>query len=296
MTSRYSRPVPAPPCDSHKRHTTAALLLLLVSCLFSSSTRAADGLTLSWTNNILRVAGPDIPGGPVEVWWWEAFCKKGSTRRAWNLTTIPHRTELKSVSANGKRLQLFTRVEPAVEVSEDLRVKRDGVEITVTLKNRGREAVDLEWFEPCIRVGRFTSRKQSNYVSRCFIYTDHGLKTLDTLPHNEEALYRGGQVYVPPDIHHDDVNPRPISPVTPVNGIIGCFSADNQYLLATAWERTQHLFQGVIVCVHSDPHLGGLKPGETKRLRGKIYLMRNDPAALLRRYQRDFGVKPGKPF
>ena len=59
-------------------------------------------------------------------------------------------------------------------------------------------------------------------------------------------------------------------------------------LLATAWAQTQHLFQGVIVCIHSDPHVGGLKPHVTKKLRGKIYLMKNDPAKLLKQYQRDF--------
>ena len=114
---------------------------------------------------------------------------------------------------------------------------------------------------------------------------------LDQLPRNEEALYRGGQVYVPKGINRDDVNPRPISPVTPANGLIGCFSADNRYLLATAWDQTQHLFQGVIVCIHSDPHVGGLKPHETKKLRGKIYFMKNDPAKLLKQYQRDFSVR-----
>ena len=40
--------------------------------------------------------------------------------------------------------------------------------------------------------------------------------------------------------------------------------------------------------MHSDFRIGGLKPGETKTIRGKIYLVANDPAALLRRYQNDF--------
>ena len=59
--------------------------------------------------------------------------------------------------------------------------------------------------------------------------------------------------------------------------------------MATAWDQTQELFQGVIVCIHNDPRVGGLDPGETKRLRGKLYLLANDPDELLRRYRRDFG-------
>ena len=38
---------------------------------------------------------------------------------------------------------------------------------------------------------------------------------------SEEARYRGGQVYVPEGIDRADVNPRPLSPDVPVNGLIG---------------------------------------------------------------------------
>jgi hypothetical protein len=41
-------------------------------------------------------------------------------------------------------------------------------------------------------------------------------------------------------------------------------------------------------CIHSDFRIGGLQPGETKTIHGKIYLMENDVAKLLERYRRDF--------
>ena len=85
--------------------------------------------------------------------------------------------------------------------------------------------------------------------------------------------------------------PRPISTVTPANGLIGCFSKDDKSLLAIAWSSTQELFQGVITCIHSDFRIGGLRPGETKRLTGRIYLMENDVRKLLRLYHRDFPPK-----
>lgn len=259
------------------------LLVATAGCV-----QAADALKLSWQTNVLRITGDKLPGGTVEVWWLEAFCRRGSTRRAWNETTIPHTTQLVAADKDGQKLRLRSQVRPAVEVSQELRVVKDGVEFDVELKNNGSAPVDLEWFEPCIHVDRFTGRQQTNYIERCFIFTAGGLTMLDKIPRNEEALYRGGQVYVPKGINHEDVNPRPISPVTPANGLIGCFSTDNQYLLATAWDQTQHLFQGVIVCIHSDPHVGGLQPKETRKRRGKIYLMKNDPAQLLKQYQRDF--------
>ena len=268
----------------------ASRVVALGFVLISSMTnlRAADSLKLAWEKNVLKITGEQLPSGTIEVWWLEAFCRRGSTKRAWGETTIPHTTEILSADPNGQRLRLRSKVQPSVEVLQELRVVKEAITFDFELKNSGDEPVDLEWFEPCIHVDRFTGRNQTNYVERCFIFTERGLTTLDQLPRNEEALYRGGQVYVPKGINHDDVNPRPISPVTPANGLIGCFSADNQFLLATAWDQTQHLFQGVIVCIHSDPHAGGLKAHESKKLRGKIYLMKNDPAKLLKEYQRDF--------
>ncbi len=57
---------------------------------------------------------------------------------------------------------------------------------------------------------------------------------------------------------------------------------------ATAWEPYQELFQGVIRCLHADFRIGGLQPGETKHVHGKIYIVPNDMSGLLERYTRDF--------
>ena len=187
-------------------------------------------------------------------------------------------------------MQFHTRFEPGVEVSHEVRAGQDEVEFVFKLTNTGEAAVDLNWFQPaCIRVARFTGRQQSNYTARSFIFTERGLTTLDQTKRTEEAVYRGGQVYVPKGINLADVNPRPLCGDAPVNGLIGCFSADDQWLMATASDSTHELFEGIFVCLHSDPHLGGLAPGETKRVRSKLYLMKNDMKALLKRYRRDFG-------
>jgi hypothetical protein len=262
---------------------------LIAMFLSSSDTQSAEGLRVNWTNNMLTISGPQIPGGSVDIWYLEAFCRSGSTHRQWNQTTIPHKTELLEQDKSGKHLRLRTVVEPNVEVIHDIRAGRDDVDFHLALKNKGAQPVDVQWFQPCMRVGRFTGLNQSNYIRSSFIFTRDGLTTLDKTRRTEEAVYRGGQVYVPADINLDDVNPRPISPDRPVNGLIGCFSQDGQFLLAMAWDQTQELFQGVIVCLHNDPRIGGLKAGESKKLHGKVYLLKNDPQALLKRYRRDFG-------
>src|SRR5437588_7705864 len=139
---------------------------------------AADSLALSWTNNLLTISDSKLPGGKLDIWYLEAFCRKGSTHRDWSQTVLPHKTVL--VSAHPQHLRFRTTVEPDVEVLHDVRRTADGVEFQFELKNHGKQPVDLEWFQPaCIRVERFTGLVQSNYISRSFIYTKQGLTTLD---------------------------------------------------------------------------------------------------------------------
>jgi hypothetical protein len=92
----------------------------------------------------------------------------------------------------------------------------------------------------------------------------------------------------PRHVSRADVNPRPLGPLVPSNGLAGCFSADEPTAPAVAWEPYQELFQGVIACIHSDFRIGGLRPGLTKRIRAKLYVVPADVPALVRRYERDF--------
>lgn len=265
------------------------LLASLAALALSELSPCAGDLTLSWTNNLLRIRGPQVSGEYVEIWYLEAFCRSGSTHQDWNKTTIPHVTEL--ISASPRELRLRTRVDPLVVLEHQITAREDEVEFRVLARNKGEAAADVQWFQPCMRVDRFTGLKQTNYYEKSFIFTANGLQLLSALPRNEEAIYHGGQVYVPAGIPLEDVNPRPISTVRPVNGLIGCFSADGRQILAMAWDQPQELFQGVIVCLHNDPRIGGLKPGEERSLRGKVYLAPNFVDGLLDRYRRDFPAK-----
>lgn len=246
-------------------------------------------LTLQWDKNILKIKSPRMPAGKLDIWYLEAFCRRGSTKRDWQKTVIPHETRLLKAARDGKDLELESDVSGKVKVHHLIRVVTDGVDFRLTLKNLASEPVDIEWAQPCLRVGSFTGLAQDAYIQKCFLFTDQGFTTLDRIPRTEEALYQRGQVYVPKGVSLDDVNPRPLSPVSPANGLIGCFSSDGEYLLATAWEPTQELFQGVIVCIHNDFRIGGLAPHDTKKVHGKLYFLKNDVEELLRHYHRDFG-------
>ncbi len=249
---------------------------------------AAPALEISWTNNLLTVSGTNLSGGKLEVWYLEAFCRSGAHTQAWGRTTLPHKTTLLTNEGN-RVLRFRTLVQTNVEVTHVVTAGGEEINFRFTLVNRGAGDVDVQWFQPaCIRVEQFTGCVQSNYIAKSFIFTERGLTTLADTRRTEEALYRGGQVFVMPGVSTNDANPRPLSLDRPVNGLIGCFSADGRQLLATASDATHELFEGVYVCLHSDPRIGGLKAGETKTIHAKLYVLTNDVPALLRRYGQDF--------
>jgi len=274
------------------------LLFLLLGLASQSRTVGADSPTtrLSWTNNLLIVRDPRLPGGSLEVFYLEAFCLPGGHQRSWGHTRIPHQTTLLNATPDGSELRFRSTIGPDTEVLHEVRTGPPGalVEMNFLITHRGTQPWPVQWFQPaCIRVDHFTSASQSNYTARSFVFTRSGRTPLDALRRTTNALYLGGQVFLPDWIEERDANPRPVALDRITNGIIGAVSADGSSLLAIASDRTFELFEGVYVCLHSDPWIGGLQPGESRRIRQKIYLLPNDTHQLLRRYTEDFpGLTP----
>jgi hypothetical protein len=269
----------------------ASLLLsslpsLLVGDREQPGDRAPKKLTISWADNYLTIRGPKLPKEGVRVHYLEAYCRPGSTDRDWSETVIRHKTEL--VSASERQIRLRCTIADGVIVKHEITAGEDEVRFELVATNPTEKPSEAHWAQPCIRVGNFTGRGQQDYLSSCFIFLDGKLARLPTQPWAEKARNIPGQVYCPKHVDRRDVNPRPLSELVPSNGLMGCFSRDGDMILATAWEPYQELFQGVGVCIHSDFRLGGLQPKETKKIRGKIYLVKADPAALLKRYENDF--------
>ncbi len=273
---------------------SAAAATVLLSLLLLSARPAFDdpGLSVSWDKEMLTIRGKAVPGESIQVWYIEAYCRPGSTDRAWDETVIPHKTELLEKSPDGRKLTLRSALDDGVVVTHQIEAGDDVVSFRVTAENPTNRPSEAHWAQPCIRVDRFVGvpAKQNSeaYLDKSFIFLDGKPAFMPTQPWATRARYTPGQVYCPKHVDRDDVDPRPLSTLVPSNGLIGCVSKDESMLLATAWEPYQELFQGVIVCLHSDFRIGGLQPGEKKSIRGKLYLMANDMNALLERYQADF--------
>src|SRR5438552_15612781 len=162
---------------SHGEARLAFISLMLLLQAASAGARNGPGtrpaagnasIRLAWKDNILTLSSPRLPGGSLEVWYLEAFCRRGSTDRDWHESTIPFRTELVT-AADGSRLELRSRVEGGVIVRHRITAAGDEIDFRVELTNTSDKPVDIEWAQPCIDVHAFTGRGQDGYWRRCFI-------------------------------------------------------------------------------------------------------------------------------
>jgi len=275
------------------------LLACLILTTGAAALRAAEPeertLTLKWKDRFLEICGPHIPGGPIRTHYLEAYCRPGSTNRDWKETVIPHESRLLSAADNGKRIEIQDKLDDGVIVTHVIKASDDEVQFTLTATNPTDTQSLAHWAQPCMRVDGFVGADPQDarevyppYIRHCFLMIDGKLTRLPSRPWATEARYEPGQVYAPRHVNRDDVNPRPLSELVPSSGLTGCYSRDEAMILAVAWHPYQEIFQGVITCMHNDFRIGGLKPGETKNIRGKIYLIPADERELLERFKRDF--------
>lgn len=252
-------------------------------------------LSISWKENFLTISGDHLPGREIRILYLEAYCRPDAHKADWGKhTVIKHTTELVSAREDGQRIELKCTLADGVTVKHRISANDDEVDFRLTAHNPTENASEAHWAQPCIRVGEFTglgdpeNPRTYKYLKKSFVFLDGKLSLMPTKDWATEARYVPGQVWRAPGVPGKDVNPRPLNPHVPSNGLIGCFSKDDRWILATAWQPYHELFQGVITCLHSDFRIGGLKPGETKTIRGKIYIVRNDVKALIKRYRKDF--------
>ena len=251
------------------------------------------GLSLTRDDHWLIVRGPQLPG-EIRINYLEAYCRPGSTDADWNRTVIAHTSDVVSISPDQRVLKLRDVLADGVTVEHTITAGGDEVDFALTAHNPGTVRSEAHWAQPCVRLSAFmgmdekTAGNATDYLPRSFIFVGGRLTRMPTPDWATAARYVPGQVWCPAHVPRTDVNPRPLSRLVPSHGLIGCFSAGEKMIFATAWEPYQELFQGVARCLHSDFRLGGLAPGETRKIRGKIYLVPNDVKALEKRYARDF--------
>lgn len=270
-------------------------LLTALLCTATVLAQEKPTLTLAREANWLIIKGAHLPGGEVRINYLEAYCRAGSTDADWRQHTfVGHKTDLVSLSPDGKRMKLHCQVNDGLTVDHVITAGDDEVTFDLTAKNPTDHVNEAQWAQPCVRLGDFAGVEREDpkcvdiKLAQSFIFLDGRLSKMPTQPWAMTARYVPGQVWCPRHVPRTDVNPRPLSALVPSNGLIGCFSQDGKWLFGMAFEPYQELFQGVARCLHSDFRIGEVKPGGVKQIHGRIYLMRNDVESLLKRYAVDF--------
>ncbi len=116
-------------------------------------------LSLGWDKEMLTIRGKHLPGGALEVWYIEAYCRPGSTHRDWKQTVIPHKTERIAADADGRRIALRSRLDDGVVVDHEIRAGRDEVDFRVVATNPTAVESRAQWAQPCIRVDRYAGTR-----------------------------------------------------------------------------------------------------------------------------------------
>jgi len=139
------------------------------------------------------------------------------------------------------------------------------------------------------------------FVKRCFIFTENGRPFLDHTtrklipcrpvddPYNNPPWV---QMYLMTGTPTPAVTPESWSDYSPdryVVPVVGAVSRDGKYLAALANGSATVMAQAWHDCMHNNPDWvpTDAPPGE-RVWRVKVYVMKNDPRALLRRVARDF--------
>ena len=253
-----------------------------------------DPLEITWSDRYLHIRG-NFPGEEIPIYYIEAYCRPGSTDREWGETVIPHQSELIWSAGDGHALRIEDTLQDGVVVTHTVIGQRDRVFFFILAQNPTDSPSVVDWAQPCVRVDAFTGCTKEDarelhpdYIRKSFLFEDDKPVRLPTEPWATDARYTPGQVYCPAGIDRNDVNPRPLSEIVPSNGLCGCFSAGRTHVMGIAWEPCQEVFQGVITCLHSDFRIGGLEPGESKEIRGVIYISDDTNLDRLKnRYERD---------
>lgn len=238
---------------------------------------------------------PNVPGFTCDSWCYESdldflsACDLGDGR-----LEIRHRLR------EHPHVIIVTVVTPepgAVEFVARAELEKAG---------RGLLPDPLPFLNLCWQVRRapsFASKPEPypDFIKRCFIFTEKGRTFLDKTtrrkipvrpaddPYNNPPwvqMYVGVWQEVPqagPNSWADYSTDRYITPV------IGVVSRDGKYLAALANDSATVMAQAWHDCLHNNPQwLPADAPPAQRRWRLKIYVMGNDPEALLERVRRDF--------
>ena len=260
----------------------------IVSCQVAVAEDVPDMKLSPWDRGLSvdSIAQQDMR---VYLWFYEwhmfdAVTRGQHTRGAWEnrVTVSDDRSRGKIVSQN-----------PGISV--EMKAVDDGAEMLLTVTNRS----DHDWpalasMIACFNPGPAPTRNRQFANTNTFFNSAAGLKPLKMKApreiHYNHRLRKAIDAEADEDGKYVWSSKWPKSDVDAVDGLIIRESTDGRWVTGIAWERFLSA-QGhnPWECMHLSIHVGPLAKGETRKVRGRIYLFRGDKEELFKRYEKEFG-------
>ena len=167
-----------------------------------------------------------------------------------------------------------------------LTCREDFVDIQLTVRNDMQRAMEnVDWafcavaFEsPCLADSEDT---------RTYLFDGQRLRTLAEIAGRDIHLYKvaGANGFIP--VGHRAL---PIGPVQARASVVIVEAVDGVHSVALGFEQADHIYGDTKgnKCFHADPYFASVMPGEERKVRGKLYLIKGNAEKALMRYQHDF--------
>ncbi|MCK4375561.1 MAG: hypothetical protein KAX19_09535 [Candidatus Brocadiae bacterium] len=249
---------------------------------------------------------PDHPALNCAIWCYEDELGQPTAWRMDGETLIlQHRSE------KSPNLKVTTRFTPCPDgISQVVTVEGDSEEETRAIN----QVNPCFQFRQSLAFGQAAGRELDyvdDFVARCFVFTDKGLTQLkDTqrfpcaMRPSKDSGDRFSKRANSDRPWIQSYSPAwerlPLAGGQPAPGfssaritypIMGVISHDGKYLAAVAWPETWRMNQLWLSCIHPWPCLltADYDPASRQRVsRGKLYILPNDTAMLLERFEGDF--------
>jgi hypothetical protein len=242
-----------------------------------------------WERGI-AVEDPTAPESAVYLWFYEWHLFDAVVPGEHTRGSFRHPRE---VAADAARIE-----PPGMKLEAD--TAEDGAWLTLTVENTSEhdwpeEAAIIPCFNPGPKDAPNTNFQDHDHTRTYFLGED-GLRLLEQREiHFNHALAERVTRWAN-DGDYEFTYKWPHSDHEAMGGILVRESVDGKWVAAIAWDRYLSA-QGHNPwnCMHLSIRVGALKPGETKTVRGRIYVMQADKIDVLKRYRSEFCIQTDAP-
>ncbi len=167
----------------------------------------------------------------------------------------------------------------------------DGADLKLTVRNRtDYDFPPIAAVIPCFNPGPAETRNRQFANTNTYFLGPEGLKKLVKREIHFDAGVRDFVDREAKEGQYVWSHKWPISEPNAVGGLIVRESTSGKWVCGIAWENfLSAQAHNPWECMHLSIRIGPLPRGESRTVRGKIYLFEGDKEELLRRYRDDFG-------